>query len=136
MRGRMPAPSVNRDGPAVDGILSLLRTLRSSMGETSQRVADLILDRPNDVLGMSLTEVAEAAQASEALVIKLCQQVGVGGLQALKISLAQELVKPTQFIHEDLAPGDALPAVIQKVFHANIAALQDTLTVLKPEALK
>jgi DNA-binding MurR/RpiR family transcriptional regulator len=131
----MPAPSVNREGPPVGGVLSMLRSMRQVMGPTSGRIADLILERPNDVLGMSLTEVAETAKASEGLVIKLCQQMGMGGLQALKISLAQELVKPTQFIHEDLDSADDLATVTQKIFHANIAALQDTLTVLKIEAL-
>lgn len=131
----MPSPTVKRDGPAVDGVLSLLASMRPVMGPTSQRIADLILQRPNDVLGMSLTDVAETAKASEGLVIKLCQQLGMGGLQALKISLAQELVKPTQFIHEDLDPADDLTAVVQKVFGANIAALQDTLTVLNVDAL-
>jgi DNA-binding MurR/RpiR family transcriptional regulator len=131
----MPAPAASREGGPVAGVLSMLRSTRAVMGPTSRRIADLILERPDEVLGMSLTELAEAANASEGLVVKLCQQLGMGGLQALKISLAQELVQPTQFIHEDVASDDDLGSMVQKVFHANIAALQDTLTVFKTEAL-
>lgn len=60
----------------------------------------------------------------------------MGGLQPLKVSLARELVKPTQFIHEDLEIADDIGAVTRKIFHANIAALQDTLTILDTSALE
>ncbi len=85
---------------------------------------------------MSVTEVAERAQASEAAVVKLCQEVGASGFQQLKISLAQELVQPIQFIHEDLERDDPVETVIQKIFHADIAALQATLSVLDPDAMR
>lgn len=134
--GAMPAPTVKRDAPPVEGVLSLLRSTRNAMGATSQRIADYILKHPQEVVGMSLTELSDATEASESLIIKLMQQLGMGGLQALKISLAQELVKPTQFIHEDLEIRDEIDSVIQKVFHANIQALQDTLTILKSEEVE
>lgn len=115
----------------MDSVLSVIRSLRPAMKEVSGRVADYILEHPEEVMAISLTELAERVQASEGLVIRLCQQIGVSGLQQLKISIAQELVKPVQFIHEDLEVGDDLATVIQKTFQANITALQDTMTVLK-----
>ncbi len=71
-------------------------------------------------MAISLTEFAERVEASEGLIIRLCQQIGCVGLQQLKISLAQELVQPVQFIHEDLDAGDDLATVVQKTFGANL----------------
>jgi RpiR family carbohydrate utilization transcriptional regulator len=134
--GAMPPPSAKRGAPPVQDVRSLLEAMRPSMGAASGRIADLIMERPQDVVAMTLTELAEATKASESLVIKLIQQLGVGGLQALKLSLAQGLGSPTQVIHEDLDEGDDVASVIQKVFHANIQALQDTLKLLRPETLQ
>ena len=82
-----------------------------------------------------MTEVSEKTQASEGSVVGLCQQIGAKGFQNLKISLAQDLVQPVQFIHEDLQPDDGVAAVIEKIFHSDIQAIKDTLSVLDAGAM-
>jgi DNA-binding MurR/RpiR family transcriptional regulator len=106
------------------------------MGLVTGRVADFILAHPQKVMTLSLAELATAVTASEGLIIRLCQQVGVSGLQQLKISIGQDLALPAQDIQEDLRVGDSLSAVVEKRFRANIQALQDTLAVLKTDALQ
>jgi RpiR family carbohydrate utilization transcriptional regulator len=110
--------------------------MKSSFGKLGGEVVEFILSNAGEVVGMSLTELAERTNVSESMIIKICQQLGVSGLQQLKISIAQDLVEPVQFIHEDLAPRDDRATVTQKIFHANIAALQDTLKVLKSEEME
>jgi DNA-binding MurR/RpiR family transcriptional regulator len=131
----MPPPIPRRQAAPVDSVLSVIRSMRPAMGEVTGRAADFILENPEEVLGLSLTEFAERVDASEGLIIRLCQQIGVSGLQQLKISIAQERVKPVQFIHEDLEKGDDIATVIRKTFQANIAALQDTQTILKADEM-
>lgn len=132
----MPLPVPRRHAAPVESVLSVIQSLRPAMAPVTARVADFILENPREVMAISLTELCERVNASEGLVIKLCQQIGVSGLQQLKISLAQELVKPVQFIHEDLEAGDDLATVVQKTFGANIAALQDTMSILKTDELQ
>jgi len=84
---------------------------------------------------MSVTDVAEKAGASEGSVVALCQKLGATGFQQLKIALAQEIVKPVQFIHEDLEAGDTEATVIQKIFQSNIQTLTDTRSTLDAKAL-
>lgn len=78
----------------------------------------------------SVTEVAEAVQVSEASVVRLCQRVGYKGFQDLRVSLARDLIEPTQLIHEDVKPGDDVGTVVQKVVRSDIDALTETLKVL------
>ncbi len=75
--------------------------------------------RSNDLTAMSVTEVAERAEASEGSVISLCRQLGARGFQQVKIALARDLVQPVQFIHEDLARTDDTGTVIEKVFRSD-----------------
>jgi DNA-binding MurR/RpiR family transcriptional regulator len=136
------ASSTRRRGPAgtspeaAPGILTRLKVLRDGLPPTSQRIADYILAHPGDVIHMTVTEVAEATDASEGSVIRVCQQVGGSGFQNLKIALARDLVEPVQFIHEDLQPEDSVASVMEKIFRSNIQALTDTLRVLDVEALQ
>lgn len=84
---------------------------------------------------MSVTELAQAAGVSEGSVINFCRQLDLAGFQQLKLSLAQEVVQPVQFIHEDLQPQDDTAAVCQKMFSAGVQALRDTLSILDPVAV-
>ena len=122
-------------GQVVNGVIARLMAIRPSLGPIAQRIADFIVENAESVVHMSVTEVAERAQASEGSVVGLCRQIGAKGFQNLKISLAQDLVQPIQFIHEDLQPTDDAPAIVEKIFHSDIQALKDTLSVLDPAAM-
>lgn len=134
--GGKPPSSTTPGIPPVVDLRSVLQSLRPTMGKSSGRIADFILERPHDVVAMTLTELAEATDVSDSLIIKLMKQLGVNGFQALKLSLAQTLGTRTQVIHEALAEGDDYAMVIKKVFGANVQALLDTESVLKPELLQ
>jgi DNA-binding MurR/RpiR family transcriptional regulator len=79
---------------------------------------------------MSVTVVAERAEASEGSVVGFCQLIGARGFQQIKLSLARDLVQPVQFIHEDLTAGDNTASVIEKIFQSDLQALHDTQKAL------
>lgn len=112
---------------AQDGITQRIAIARSSLPPVGIRVADFILERAEDVVHMSVTEVAEALDISEGSVIGFCQQIGARGFQHLKISLARDLVRPVQFIHEDLEQGDDTATTVGKIFRSGLQALEDTM---------
>jgi DNA-binding MurR/RpiR family transcriptional regulator len=105
------------------------------MAKGAARIADVVLSQPERVVHMSVTELAEAAESSEGSVVNFCRSLGLSGFQQMKLSLAQEIVRPVHFIHEDLEPDDDMDAVCRKVFHSGIQALRDTLSVLDPRAV-
>jgi len=130
-------PDTTRVGAeTVKGILDRLNVIRPGLAPTAGRIADFILGNASDVVHMSVTEVAEKAEASEGSVVALCQQIGARGFQQLKIALARDLVQPIQFIHEDLAREDRAATVIEKIFHSDMQVLRDTLKVLDAGAME
>src|SRR5262249_4953437 len=130
------APLTKAIGAPIEGIGSILQSVRGQMGPASRRVVDFMIEHKEDVVQMSITELAEQASVSESAITKLCKQIGATGFQQIKISLAQDIVKPVQFIHEDLDRADDEATVDEKVFHSNMQVLRDTLQVLKPEAMR
>jgi DNA-binding MurR/RpiR family transcriptional regulator len=132
---RKSATKKRGDVPIVDNVMTRIRVRHSSLGPSTRSIADFILENPRQVVGMSVTELAEATGASDGSVINLCRQLDLSGFQQLKLSLAQEVVQPVQFIHEDLRPSDTTPTVCRKTFHAGIQALRDTLSILDADAV-
>lgn len=133
---RAPPPVNKRtDTAPVENVLARIRIRQASLGPSTRSIAGFVLENPGQVVGMSVTELAEATGASDGSVINFCRQLGLSGFQQFKLSLAQETVKPVQFIHEDLQPSDDTAAVCRKMFSAGIQALRDTLSVLDPDAV-
>lgn len=112
------------------GVIDRIRAIRKDLTPTAGRIADFIAQNASDVVHMSVTEVAERAEASEGSVIGFCQTIGARGFQQIKLSLARDLVQPVQFIHEDLTRGDSIALVVEKIFQSDQQALQDTQKAL------
>lgn len=107
-----------------------------SLRAAEQRVADFILKNAEELIYLTVTELAERTQTSESTVVRLCQKIGYKGYQEFKIVLARDLVEPTDAIYERIEESDALNAIKTKVFAANAQALQDTLEVLDDAELQ
>lgn len=133
-RGTRRADAANDQRP-VENALGRIRIAQPAMAKGARRIGDYVLAQPDAVVGMSVTELAEAVGVSEGSIINFCRGIGLSGFQHLKLSLAQEIVQPVQFIHEDVARDDDMGTICRKVFHSGIQALRDSLSVLEPASL-
>lgn len=122
-------------GKGVNGVLQRLHAAAATLSPKSRRLAEFICAQPEEVVNMTVTQLAEATGVSEGSVVSLCQQIGTRGFQQLKILLAQDLVRDVQFIHEDLERGDDTPTILNKIFASNTQALADTQEVLDADAM-
>jgi RpiR family carbohydrate utilization transcriptional regulator len=118
------------------GLLVRLHHLQPGLPPKAARIAAFILQRANDIIRMSITEVAEQVGVAEGSVVSLCRRLGLSGFQELKIELARDLVDPIRFIQEDLQEGDDPLTVSQRIFRAHAASLSETQSLLSGEALK
>src|SRR5262249_40132166 len=134
-KGKSTSRPRSTDHAPVENVLTRLRMRYETLTRSARQIADYVLQRPDAIMNMSGTEVAEATGASEGSVINFCRQLDMTGFQQLKLSLAQETVQPVQFIQEDLARIDSTETICRKIFNAGIQALRDTLSVLDPAAL-
>ncbi len=126
--GRIEAVNVPGCFVRIQGTYNSLRT-------AEQRVADFILKYAEELIYLTVTELAERTQTSESTVVRLCQKIGYKGYQEFKIMLARDLVGPAETVYEQIGPTDSLEALKTKVFQANAQALKDTIEVLSDEEL-
>lgn len=116
-------------------LMTKLRHSLPSLPPTASRIAAFIEEHPNDVIRMSITELAEQTGASEGSVVGLCRRLGASGFQELKIQLAGQIVEPIQFIQEDLTEHDDFAIVRDRVFAAHANSLNETRALLTPQSL-
>jgi len=108
----------------------------ASLRAAEQRVADFILKHPEELIHLTVTELADKTQTSESTVVRLCQKIGYKGYQEFKIMLARDLVGPAETVYEEIVATDDIPTLKQKVFAANAQALKDTMEVLQNDELE
>lgn len=102
----------------------------STFRKAELRIADTILQDPEEVINLSITELAERSEVSESTVVRFCKTLGYKGYYELKIALARELIIPPQQIYEEIDLNDNVITIKNKVFQSNILALQDTIKIL------
>jgi DNA-binding MurR/RpiR family transcriptional regulator len=121
---------------SVPGCFVRIEGTYASLRTAEQRVADFILGHAEELIYLTVTELAERTQTSESTVVRLCQKIGYKGYQEFKIMLARDLVGPTETVYEQIAPTDSLEVLKAKVFQANAQALKDTIEVLSDAELR
>jgi RpiR family transcriptional regulator, carbohydrate utilization regulator len=118
------------DAVKVPGCFVRIEGAYATLRAAEQRVADFILKHPDELIYLTVTELAERTNTSESTVVRLCQKIGYKGYQEFKIVLARDLVEPTADIYAEVESGDDLTTIKNKVFQANAQALRDTIEVL------
>jgi DNA-binding MurR/RpiR family transcriptional regulator len=99
-------------------------------------VAQFVLANPELVMNMSVSEAARDIGVGESTVIRFCRSLGYKGYQEFKLRLAQDLVEPVEFIHENITFNDTTADLAQKVFQTNIQAVANTMKALDPHMVE
>jgi DNA-binding MurR/RpiR family transcriptional regulator len=118
------------------GCLIKIRSLYPALPKVHKRIADLVLDRPKKIIGLTITEFANKVDASEASIIMFCKKLKFNGYHDLKNVLSQEVFTSSSDIHEEINSDDKAPVITKKVINSSIQALRDTETILEIKSLE
>ncbi|MFB5662296.1 MurR/RpiR family transcriptional regulator [Alteribacillus sp. HJP-4] len=113
--------------------LPRIKSSYSLFSEKEKRIADYIMEQPQEIVHSSISQVADDLGVAEATVFRFCKRLGFKGYQAMKIALASEIVSPIKDIHETIQEDDDERDIAEKVFKSNIRTLEDTLQVFQQE---
>jgi DNA-binding MurR/RpiR family transcriptional regulator len=122
----------NRDRGSLSVISDALPKLKGS----AQKVAQFIVNSPQETINLTITELGSRAGVSEASISRFAQSLGYSGFHALKIRLAEDIVSPMLIVHEDLMPDDGSATAVQKAMTAGLRSLEDTMRILEMPVLE
>ncbi len=110
-----------------ENLLQRMHDARDTLSPAERRVADIALDRPEEVIYASLASVAKDAGVSEPTVVRFCRSLGCDGFGDFKVSLAQSLASHFPYADLPIAPDAGVSDYATKVFDATL----DTLVRLR-----
>lgn len=123
-------PTDTAKGESNTSALVRLKSSRQSLNPAERQVVDYILANSESVPYSTVSSIAANSGVSEATVIRLSRNTGFAGFHDLKIQLAQSLVEPVKRIQGDLEADDPSEVILEKVFMANIQALEESLQTI------
>lgn len=115
-------------------IILNIQVLYNDMGKAEKKVADWILEHPNELLPLSIVELAEQSESSEATIVRFSKRLGFSGYQELKISLAKET--NTNIVNAHMTKEDTAFEIYEKVCNDIYYSLESTKKVLDADMLQ
>ena len=106
-----------------DNLLELIVRCKDELRKSDRRVAEVVLDRPAEVVDMTLAMLADAAEVSEPTVIRFCVAIGCSGFRDMRVKLARSLAFARSTSHTAISADDDLASIITKIFDYNLSSL-------------
>jgi DNA-binding MurR/RpiR family transcriptional regulator len=121
------------------GLIVHISGLLPSLSPAEQRVGRLVVADPADAARRTITDLATAAQTSEATVIRFCRSVGMEGYPQLRIRLAAEAARRVEppdarVVGGDIPPGADMTQIIATISFNDARAVEETAEQLDPAA--
>ena len=118
------------------GGLVLLKEMRHSLPPSEQKIADYILENPEGIVTMTVSELGEVSQTSGAAVTRLCKSLQLKGFQELKLRINGDLGRKLEITTRDIQPNEPVATTIQKVTEHAVHTLLETAELLDPKQLE
>lgn len=113
----------------MESIIHKIRFLLSSMGPAEKRIADYILNHTGEIVGISISELAERCDCGDATVVRFSRRLGLEGYQELKIKVAGE-ISASSAISAEIEKNDDCFEIFQKRIADIAESLRNTESVL------
>ncbi|SHH43551.1 transcriptional regulator, RpiR family [Caloranaerobacter azorensis DSM 13643] len=120
------------------GVLTKIKQGFKTFRPSEKKVAQYILENPEEVIRLSIMELAMKCNTSEASIIRFCRTLSLKGYQELKLSLSHDISKEekkTRIIHEVIEADDTTEKILEKISIGSIKAIEDTKKVLNIDSL-
>ncbi len=121
--------------PLKAGCLIRIKSAMESLKPAERAVAEFVLENPEEAMHISISEASQLIGVGESTIIRFCRSLNYKGFQEFKLRLAQDLVEPVSYIHENVTFDDTTDDIAKKVYQTNLKAVEDTMKVLDPEMI-
>lgn len=118
----------------MDKVSLNIKMLYNDMSKAEKRIADWIFNHPGEIISLSIVELADLCNCSEASVTRFSKKLGLTGYQELKISLAAQRGKSN--VNTNITPNDTPLEIYEKICNDVYLSFEKTKKSLNAEFLK
>lgn len=115
--------------------LSRIQSMAATGKNSAAAISAFVQRHPEEVLEMTLTELAEKVGTSVASISRFCGMLGYENYRAFQIDLTASLAGKTGPVSDFFSSEDDSATVIRRVFEMNRQGLADTEALLNRESL-
>lgn len=132
----MPHSFRKPHGSRARNLLERIQTRLAELNKAERKVAEVILQAPQQATRYSIALLAQTAQVSEPTVNRFCRSFGIKGYPELKLQLAQSLASGAAYVSRAVEATDSPEAYTQKIFGSTMAALDSASQALDLQAIE
>lgn len=120
----------------MNNIMLRIKTMYDDMGPGERKIADWLLNNQNEIISLSISELAEKCGCGEATIVRFARRLGLVGYQELKISIAQETSSAGHIINESITGNDSCTVIFSKISNDIYRSLEHTKKVLNADNIE
>ena len=114
----------------IGNALSRLRGFLPSLSPAEKKVGEFSLEKPDQVIKMTLDEIAAQVGVSNATALRFCYSLGYESWLAFKFALVQCLPNPQRLDGTSFNKNDKNGVIARKVLLRSMQAIDDTLSII------
>ncbi|MDO4309058.1 MAG: MurR/RpiR family transcriptional regulator [Eubacteriales bacterium] len=121
-----------------DSCILRLQAVLGSLKPAERRIADYILQNPQDVLSSTLNELASKSGGSYATINRLINRIGYSGFKELKKYLYQDTLVNNSLDFVDVisfSQNTSTKEICENIFHLSSRVLEDSNSIINPESV-
>lgn len=107
----------------------------NELPKAEKRIAEKILEQPEDIVHMTASELGKFANSSAATVIRLSKRLRISSFTELKIFISREVESESQGVYSDIAADETVRAIMDKLHWNSSLAMKDTASMLEEDAI-
>lgn len=111
-------------------------TNRERLSAKEKALGDYLSQHQQEALNWSISTLSEKTGISTATISRFAKNLGYANFQGLRLALAQPAASASHQLFEEIGDHDSLLTMADKVFAANVDALQATAANLNQAALQ
>jgi len=105
-------------------LLQVIARERPRLPRAELRIAEFVLQHPESVITMNMTDLKVVAGVSDPTIIRFARRFHCSGYPELKVRLAQSLAPEAPFSHEEIHPSDSVDSAVRKTLRNSINYLR------------
>lgn len=124
----------------LDNLLHQVSRKVATMSPALKGVAMEILENPEEVQALSITELANRAGVADSTVSRFLREMNLDGYNALRLGIAQAIYSKSNttnstnssWVYEGVLEGDSLSDIMEKILHGSNDSLEKTRDRIDP----
>lgn len=117
--------------------ISKIKHAYASFNQNQRKIADYILTHPQDIIRMSVQELAKKSETSPAAIVRFSKKVGYDGYPSLKIELASEIhAKEDSFIEDRPSLSGSFSNFLLQEQRAYLNTVRKTFDLINADTLE